>query len=92
MRALAEGVVRGTNPLRAPLTPTEVAKRRPESLSPRQRDLLEAWGYPFVMEEFRFHLTLTDRLPEEEVEGVARFLGAYFAPVLLTPFTVRRVY
>jgi hypothetical protein len=81
-------VVAGTDGFRAPLTDAEFARRRPHQLSTRQRALLEVWGYPFVMDEFRFHLTLTDRLPEEEVERVAQFLGAYFAPVLPRPFVI----
>lgn len=89
LRALAEGVVRGTNGLRAPLTPTEVAKRRPESLSPRQRELLEAWGYPFVMEEFYFHLTLTGRLDKAEAETIQPIVAAHFAPHLPHPFMVQ---
>jgi putative phosphonate metabolism protein len=83
---LAAAVVEGTNDLRAPLTEAEIARRRPESLTPRQRTLLEAWGYPYVMEEFRFHLTLTDRLPDPGPAKAA--LSAHFAPVLPQPFRV----
>lgn len=89
LRALAANVVRGTNPLRAPLTPAEVAKRRPESLTPRQRDLLADWGYPFVMEEFFFHLTLTGRLDKAEGDIVQPILAAHFAPHLPRPFVVQ---
>ena len=32
-------------------------------LSPRQDELLKRWGYPYVLEEWRFHLTLTGRMP-----------------------------
>lgn len=85
---LAAAVVEGTDPLRADLTPEEVARRRPESLSSRQRALLDRWGYPFVMEEFRFHLTLTDRLPATEADLVAGLLSAHFAPVLPVPFVI----
>ena len=85
---LAAQVVEGTNALRAPLTEAEIARRRPESLSPRQRDLLDRWGYPFVMEEFRFHLTLTDRLPAAEAGPVAAALQVHFAPVLPQPFVI----
>jgi hypothetical protein len=85
---LGAAVVEGTNALRAPLTPAERARRRPESLTPRQRGLLDLWGYPYVMDEFRFHLTLTDRLPEGEVAGVAAALAAHFAPVLPRPFVI----
>jgi hypothetical protein len=83
---LAAAVVEGTNDLRAPLTEAEVARRRPNSLTTRQRALLGAWGYPFVMEEFRFHLTLTDRLPEPGPAMQA--LAAHFAPALPRPFRI----
>jgi hypothetical protein len=83
---LGAAVVEGTNDLRAPLTEAEIARRRPESLTPRQRDLLHAWGYPYVMEEFRFHLTLTDRLPDPGPAMTA--LAAHFAPVLPQPFRI----
>jgi putative phosphonate metabolism protein len=85
---LGAAVVEGTNPLRAPLTEAEIARRRPESLSPRQRALLDRWGYPHVMEEFRFHLTLTDRLPEDDLAPVRAALQAHFAPVLPSPFLI----
>lgn len=83
---LGAAVVEATNALRAPLTGPEIARRRPERLTPRQRDLLHAWGYPHVMEEFRFHLTLTDRLPDPA--PVMAVLGAHFAPVLPRPFVI----
>ncbi|CAA2144226.1 DUF1045 domain-containing protein [Methylobacterium bullatum] len=54
------------DPLRAPLTPSERARRHPERLDPRGRALLERWGYPHVFETFRFHMTLTGRLAPEE--------------------------
>ena len=85
---LAAVVVEGTDDLRAPLTAAEVARRRPASLTERQRRLLDRWGYPFVMEEFRFHLTLTDRLPAERAAQVADVLAGHFAPVLPRPFVI----
>jgi len=59
---LAADCVRAFDCFRAPLTPEDRARRRPEQLTPRQRDYLDRWGYPYVMEEFRFHMTLTGRL------------------------------
>ena len=85
---LASEVVRGTNALRAPLTAIDVARRRPEALTAQQRALMEAWGYPFVMEAFQFHLTLTDRLPSADAAATAIALQAYFADVLPRPFRV----
>lgn len=85
---LAAAVVEGTDPLRATLTGAEIARRRPETLSSRQRHLLDRWGYPFVMEEFRFHLTLTDRLTPAEAAPLAAVLKQHFAPVLPRPFAI----
>ena len=42
--------------------PAELARRRSGGLTPRQEELLQRWGYPFVLEEFRFHLSLTGPL------------------------------
>lgn len=88
---LGAAVVEGTNALRAPLSEAEIARRRPDSLTPRQRELLSLWGYPFVMEEFRFHLTLTDRLPEGEVPRVQAALGAYLEGALPQPFMIEDI-
>lgn len=83
---LGAAVVEGTNALRAPLTAAEITRRRPDRLSARQRELLDRWGYPHVMEEFRFHLTLTDRL--DDPEPVRAALEAHFSPVLPRPFAI----
>lgn len=86
--ALGAAVITGTNALRAPLTAAETARRHPDRLDRRRRALLEAWGYPHVMEAFRFHLTLTGRLPEGRAAPVAAVLRRYFAPVLPRPFLI----
>ena len=88
LAALAAEVVKGLDGFRAPLTAEEIARRRPERLSLRQRELLYQWGYPHVMEEFRFHLTLTDRLAEPLAKQAAAILSAHFAPVLPQPFGI----
>ena len=33
-------------------------------LTPRQAELLARWGYPYVLDEFRFHLTLTGAIAD----------------------------
>lgn len=86
LRALAQNVVQGLEPFRAPLTGAETARRRPEALSPRQRELLARWGYPFTEEEFTFHLTLSGRTGE-----VATLMDAarvHFSPHLPAPFVI----
>lgn len=59
LHALADNCVRDFDDLRAPAGPAEIAKRRLAGLNPRQEELLAAWGYPYVFDEFRFHMTLT---------------------------------
>lgn len=76
---LAACAVRELDALRAPLTTAERARRKPRFLSHRQRELLESYGYPFVLDEFRFHMTLTGPLGEGEHERAFNALGAAFA-------------
>jgi putative phosphonate metabolism protein len=87
LSALAARAVEGLDVFRAPLTPDEVARRRPDRLSARQRVLLDRWGYPYVMEEFAFHLTLTGSLRPGEAAPVMAALRGYL-PLLPQPFTV----
>lgn len=56
---LSSAVVRDLDRLRAPLTEADLKRRRAARLTDRQDALLQAWGYPYVLDEFRFHLTLT---------------------------------
>ncbi|HET6522220.1 MAG TPA: DUF1045 domain-containing protein, partial [Geminicoccaceae bacterium] len=62
--ALAADCVRAFDSFRAPSDAAELSRRRAAGLTARQDALLLAWGYPYVFEEFRFHLTLTERLGE----------------------------
>jgi putative phosphonate metabolism protein len=86
LQALAGEVVRMLDPYRATLTETEIARRRPERLTPRQRDLLATYGYPYVMEELRFHLTLSGPLSDAEVPVVTQAAAQHFAQTLPQPF------
>jgi putative phosphonate metabolism protein len=86
--ALGAEVVSHLDDLRAPLTDAETARRRPDRLTARQRALLSSWGYPYVMEEFRFHLTLTDDLPDAVADAVMPVLGAWLAPAIPRPFSI----
>jgi putative phosphonate metabolism protein len=80
--ALADEVVTDFDGFRAPPTEAEIARRKPDALTPRQRELLKAWGYPYVLDEFRFHMTLTDRIPEAQRVEVERTLNGWFGALL----------
>ncbi|TPE52127.1 DUF1045 domain-containing protein [Amaricoccus solimangrovi] len=72
---LARACVTWLDAFRAPPSPSEIARRRPDRLTESQRAHLETWGYPFVLSDFRFHLTLTGPLPEAERAATARALA-----------------
>ncbi|MGO1768851.1 MAG: DUF1045 domain-containing protein [Microbacterium sp.] len=82
LEALATDVVQAFERLRAPLTDADVARRRPDLLTPRQRELLETYGYPYVLDEFRFHMTLTDPIPDERGAAVDEAIRAHFGDLL----------
>lgn len=88
LQALAADIVRALDPFRAPLSAADLAKRPPEGLSPRQRALQVLYGYPYVLEEFRFHLTLTDKLPPDRLEAVETALRSYFDGALPERFRI----
>lgn len=88
MQDLAADCVRAFEPYRAPLSESEHARRASAALSPRQQALLDHWGYPYVMEEFRFHMTLTCSLPRTRLASIRPHLRTCFAPVLPGPVGV----
>lgn len=84
MAALA---VKNFDKFRAPLTATELARRNNDVTS-KQYELLIMWGYPYVMEEFRFHMTLTGKLPKAHAASARRALSSLLEPVLPIPFYI----
>jgi putative phosphonate metabolism protein len=73
---LAESCVRGFDRYRRPLGEAERRRRLVPSLTARQRRHLDQWGYPYVFEDYRFHMTLTGRIPQERAATVLRLLHA----------------
>jgi putative phosphonate metabolism protein len=91
VRTLAGACVTAFNDFRAPLSAHDRARRGAARLSTRQIDLLERWGYPYVFAEFRFHMTLTGRLPPHERARWQAALAAAFAPLAPTPLDIDAV-
>lgn len=61
---LAADCVREFDRFRAPAPEAELARRRAAGLSERQEANMLRWGYPYVMEDFRLHFTLTGRIAD----------------------------
>jgi putative phosphonate metabolism protein len=70
LQDLADRCVVEFDEFRRPAEEPELARRRVAGLTPRQDELLLRWGYPYVLEQWRFHLTLTARLPDAAERGV----------------------
>jgi hypothetical protein len=51
---------------RRPADKAEVERRRAAGLTANQEKSLLQWGYPYLMVEFRFHLTLTGRIENDQ--------------------------
>ncbi len=80
---LAADCVRDFDRFRAPASEQELARRRAAGLSERQEQYLLQWGYPYVLDEFRMHFTLTGRIRDEaERQAVLDHLTAETAPLV----------
>ena len=91
LQQLAADCVREFDDFRAPMTAEDRARRKPDKLTERQRDYLDRWGYPYVMEEFRFHMTLTGRLDAERRGPILEMLRARFATLGLETLVIDRI-
>ena len=91
LQQLAADCVRDFDSFRPALTAEDRARRKPEKLSERQRDYLDRWGYPYVMEEFRFHMTLTGRLDAERRGPILKMLRTRFAALRIETLAIDRI-
>ena len=66
MNKLAWDAVRQFDSFREDMSFTELERRRTQGLTPQQDALLLQWGYPYVMDEFRFHLTLSSKIEDAQ--------------------------
>ena len=90
LQDLADSCVIEFDELRQPADEAELARRRGSGLSPRQDELLVRWGYPYVLEEWRFHLTLTGRLHDEaERPAIGDLVRRQFSGFIDRPLAVR---
>lgn len=87
---LAFASVRMLDRYRRPADAEELARRRAAGLTDRQDELLRRWGYPFVGEEFRFHLTLSGGLPQSELSQLARAAEVHL-PELPRPYVISSI-
>lgn len=87
IQRVAAACVTTLDPFRAAASEQELAKRRAAGLSAAQEAMLLAWGYPYVLDAFRFHITLTDRLPKPEIDLWRGAVAAHL-PDMPRPFVL----
>jgi putative phosphonate metabolism protein len=75
---LAAACVTAFDRFRAPSSAQD-RDRRVVGLTERQAGNLDRWGYPFVFDDFRLHLTLTGRLDADRQAVVLPYLRDRFA-------------
>src|SRR5690606_18235244 len=90
LERLAAACVRAFESFRTPLTEDQARDYKLNKLTVHQEQMLEHWGYPYVMEEFRFHISLTDRIDDErERQSVMELLTKLTQPVVGQPIRIR---
>lgn len=85
---LAGDVVAAFERFRAPSTEAEIERRNPDSLDAAGLRNLCRWGYPYVFDQFRFHMTLTGRVAAHEAKKVASALQEHFSAALPSPISI----
>ncbi len=84
MQALAEACVTHFDIFRAALTPEDRERRHPDRLTAEQIERLDGWGYPYVLDQFQFHMTLTSELEPKDRARVEPVLHDLLRTVPLT--------
>lgn len=88
LQDFAADVVDYFDPFRAPLSESDIARRRPQNLTQSQRENLSLWGYPHVMDDFRFHMTLTGPVDQSQSTDMRDKLTETFATFIDRPLTI----
>ncbi len=92
LQRFAFALVQAFEPFRAALGEADMARRLRSPLTPAHRAYLEAYGYPYVGDAFRFHMTLTGSLPPDRVGPVKQALAlAYAEAVPAGPVAIDRI-
>jgi putative phosphonate metabolism protein len=85
LQALADSAVATLDGFREQPEAAELARRRRHGLTEAEEAMLERWGYPYVFQLWRFHITLSRRLEAEEMAKARPVAAAYFAESLTYP-------
>jgi len=85
LQSLCDRCVAQLDRFRRPMDSAELAQRRASGLTENQEALLMRYGYPYVMTEWRFHITLSEPVVGTERDVLMSWLKGYFAAALAAP-------
>jgi len=92
LEKLSAACVRAFEAFRVPLSDEQLESYKLNKLTVHQEQMLEHWGYPYVMEEFRFHISITDRIDDpHEREEIIDALEKLATPILNKPIPIREL-
>ena len=91
INAVSNKFVEELDYLRDELSESEIKKRKPHKLTSNQKQMLFKWGYPYVFDEFKFHLTLTSKLNVVEIDDVLRSLQNILKQVNLNKISFNNI-
>jgi putative phosphonate metabolism protein len=88
LHALADDCVTVFDEFRCPPDAEELERRRATRLSSREDALLQRYGYPYVLQAYRFHITLTERLDSADAQELRPWLSEFLSDALREPAVV----
>ena len=84
----AGDIVGKFNAFGAPLSESEMQRRLASVKTASQRQNLVQWGYPYVFDDFRFHMTLTGRVPDNAAPSVEAAIIDHFGSLIGAPLEI----
>lgn len=91
LKDMAQECVAQFDKFRAPLTQAEIDRRKPDELTANQRMNLMNWGYPYVLDDFRFHMTLTGQVPKPQHDVFRSAIETRFSGLINRPLPINHL-
>ena len=70
---------------RAPLTEADIKRRDPDSLTDSEKKNMQRFGYPYILDDFNFHMTLSGRNDHNDSAYLDWLNRLYQSMVVNTP-------
>ncbi|WP_157014169.1 DUF1045 domain-containing protein [Mesorhizobium xinjiangense] len=91
LQRFAENVVTAFDGFRAPMREEDIARRGADGLKPQELKYLHQWGYPYVFDAFRFHMTLSGRASGAEADRLRDAVAEHFADFVGKPLEIASI-